>query len=739
MSRTTVPCAHQAHDNLNRKRLVICCDGTWNNSNDTDSPATNVSRLAGAVAHKCCSGMPQVIYYHPGAGTESSWVAKKLGGLLGLGVVQDIAETYRFICDNYNPGDEIILIGFSRGAFTARSVADMICNLGFLNRAGLDHLGDFFHDYSTWEEWADEEKFDPSKHLVGFCIENYDQVQRRNIAWKSQNAANLATDTSVQGEPPGSMKQRPKEAKSFQESMLSSGGAKTAPEYAKDLEDKMYDGLLKQKQILWEKIRAAKTRAEISALYRQELFDHRLALTEKAKNGDSGFSYVPCPAKVKAVGVWDTVGSLGVPKGPWRAVTGGRSDDEIRFASLEMHPNVQHAFHALALDEYRSAFGPTLWELGAENTTTVLRQVWFAGNHGDVGGGWEDEQSANIALAWMADQLSSVGVEFSRPEMQRVFYDVRASAVPQAWGMAQIHNPPPKTAALDVAVSSATFNDPTPRKPGLYYRDATVDKSGNVFTKFGRTVKGWVGMGPDRVKLSTTEELVHPSVRLRYQYKGSAPKGEEGPYRCRALIQNGYRLKEIPIPKPRKAPSIESPEPVYKAVSGNVAAFRNDSDLGDKSFADVPGTTPLVRVQQPHEECDVVTLPPAQRGWMWVRPAQGKDEAEVKLYEEQIGLWERLYMKVQEELVDWKPLYEARQAKLKAAEDAKQWAAVRVAGTAASGVGNLLAAPFGAIRRWRTSNPDAEAAVAQTILYNAVWGYHDLIVWLKGDVRKLFP
>ncbi|EEY18414.1 predicted protein [Verticillium alfalfae VaMs.102] len=154
-----------------------------------------------------------------------------------------------FICDNYNPGDEIILIGFSRGAFTARSVADMICNLGFLNRAGLDHLGDIFHDYSTWEEWADEKKFDPSKHLVGFCIENYDQVQRRNIAWKSQNAANLATDTSVQGEPPGSMKQRPKEAKSFQDSMLSGGGAKRAPEYAKDLEDKMYDGLLKQKQI----------------------------------------------------------------------------------------------------------------------------------------------------------------------------------------------------------------------------------------------------------------------------------------------------------------------------------------------------------------------------------------------------------------------------------------------------------------------------------------------------------
>ncbi|KAM0280353.1 hypothetical protein ACHAQH_004066 [Verticillium albo-atrum] len=727
MSRTTVPCAHLADDHLNSKRLVVCCDGTWNNANDGDSPATNVSRLAGAVAHKCCTGMPQIVYYHPGAGTESSWVAKKLGGLLGLGVVQDIAETYRFICDNYNPGDEIILIGFSRGAFTARSVADMICNLGFLNRAGLDHLGDIFHDYATWEEWAGEkETLDPAKHLVGFCIENYDQMRRKEIAWREQEAANLATGAAaIQNGAPGSEKRKPRPAQTFKQSM-ESAGAKSAEQHAEAMENKAYKELMERKQALWAKIRAAKSRSEISELYRQELVDQRLALMQKSKDETGhSFVYVACPAEVKAVGVWDTVGSLGVPKGPLRAVTGGRSDDEIRFASLEMHRNVQHAFHALALDEYRTAFSPTLWERGPGNSNTVLRQVWFAGNHGDVGGGWEDEQSANVALAWMADQLASVGVEFSRPEMQRVFYDVHATAVPERWGMADIHKPPFKTAAADVLYSGATFSEPAPRKPGLYCRD--VVKDGNVFSKVGRTVSGWFGGGPKPVKLSRAEEMVHPSVRIRYQCGGKGPNGETT-YRCRALLDNGYQLEETTKSEPRPAPTVESLKSLYGVVGGVVAAFRNDSDLSVAPLASLPQNASLVRVQQLHEEFDVVTLPPAQRGWIWRRPAQGKEEA-VELPEEQIGMWERLYMKVQEELVDWQPLYVARQAKLAAVEAEKKWAVTRVAGAAASGTGNLVSTGFGAVKGWLTKN-----AAVQTFL---PWGYHDMVVWLRGDVRKL--
>lgn len=232
-----------------------------------------MSRLAGAFEHKCCSGKPQLVYYHPGAGTEASWVAQKLGGLLGLGVVQDIAETYRFICDNYSPGDEIILLGFSRGAFTARSVADMICNLGFLNRAGLDHLADIFHDYSTWEEWKSDGSDEPdtSKYLVGFSLQNYDQLTRQKEAWEAQERANTAEQN-------GSAKAgRPRhwEYKTFHES-LDAAGRKldrklSDEEYAEMMETKAHKELLKRKKDLWMAIRDAPNRSKISEHYRKEL------------------------------------------------------------------------------------------------------------------------------------------------------------------------------------------------------------------------------------------------------------------------------------------------------------------------------------------------------------------------------------------------------------------------------------------------------------------------------------
>lgn len=59
-------CAHKVDKFVNRKRIVVCCDGTWNSANDSSKDPTNVVRLSGAVAHKCCSGMPQIVYYHSG-------------------------------------------------------------------------------------------------------------------------------------------------------------------------------------------------------------------------------------------------------------------------------------------------------------------------------------------------------------------------------------------------------------------------------------------------------------------------------------------------------------------------------------------------------------------------------------------------------------------------------------------------------------------------------------------------
>lgn len=91
---------------------------------------------------------------------------------------------YRFICNNFNPGDEIILLGFSRGAFTARSVADMVCKLGILNRAGLEKLPNIFHDYETWHDWK---FYDKKIHLTAFTSEGWMRAQKMGLEEKKRS------------------------------------------------------------------------------------------------------------------------------------------------------------------------------------------------------------------------------------------------------------------------------------------------------------------------------------------------------------------------------------------------------------------------------------------------------------------------------------------------------------------------------------------------------------------------
>ena len=69
--------------------------------------------------------------------------------------------------------------------------------------------------------------------------------------------------------------------------------------------------------------------------------------------------------------------------------------------------NVEHAFHALALDEHRKPFSPSVWEQPGEGSKLkVMKQVWFPGVHSNVGGSYDDTNLADISLAWMMNQLS---------------------------------------------------------------------------------------------------------------------------------------------------------------------------------------------------------------------------------------------------------------------------------------------------------------------------------------------
>lgn len=180
--------------------------------------------------------------------------------------------------------------------------------------------------------------------------------------------------------------------------------------------------------------------------YRQKLLEH--GYTRIYEGGGSGKLIT-----IKAVAVFDTVGSLGIPSVAWMENLGlSHTTSELRFYDTTLSDRIENAFHALALDELRPPFSPSVWERPASNQgRTNLRQVWFPGSHSNVGGGWPDQGIANVTMAckqylgprsWLAlfftpsecmmtdhiflgmmDQLTTVGVEFDSGSLRRMIAD----------------------------------------------------------------------------------------------------------------------------------------------------------------------------------------------------------------------------------------------------------------------------------------------------------------------------
>ncbi|KAK4038098.1 hypothetical protein C8A01DRAFT_37995 [Parachaetomium inaequale] len=626
-------------------------------SNEKTNPPTNASRLSAAFATKCCSGMPQVVYYHPGVGsTESSKAVRAVAAVTGFGVVRDIAESYRFICDNFNYNDEIILIGFSRGAFTARSVAAMVCSLGFLNRSGLDQFPWIYKDYRTWHKWH-REPFDEKKHLVGITLENAKKLARFKAAERQKQP----------------------------------NGTDAKPDVLTD--EALALDLSAKKRTLYEKMRRMEGEDRLKRMadaYREALEKYQLLLCFK-----KGKKWARIEGRVQAVGVWDTVGSLGIPR---------ILPLHIRFVSPNVHPGVKYAFHAVALDEWRHAYDCTMWGKRGNNDKTQLRQVWFPGTHCNVGGGFEDQQIATIALAWMADQLASIGVEFSKTEMSRIFYNMHPKAKARKWGMGLIRNPNSLTAYPDwiwsyIAapyrkLTRGTTDYPT-RTPGGY-----LDDKGE--------------------KLVKPSELVHPCVRIRYLY-GGLTMDDAGPWTCHALTERGYHLeRRDTLATQRRNGHDSAAEAAYYSIRGPVTPYYSSRGPGTPyydvlhSHSDpAPGTdkNPLVKVEQPHED-ELCQLPEPRSYWVW------KHEDGSELPEEHIGMWERLFIKVNnEKLVKWQEYADAKGA-ARANKGIFGWGS------------DAIKWAFG-----RSPQPPLPplAAKVKNGKIPEEYGYHDLVCWQRGD------
>jgi uncharacterized protein (DUF2235 family) len=163
-------------DDSTIKRLIVCSDGTWQTL-ETEIP-TNVRYLTMAIEHEDAEGVQQVLMYDAGIGTANA-IDRQLGGALGEGIDINVIELYTFLALNYQAGDEVYMFGFSRGAYTVRSLAGLIHESGLVRRDKLDHVKEAYDLYRT----NDDPESDAAK---SFRASNGDRIPIKLLAvWDS--------------------------------------------------------------------------------------------------------------------------------------------------------------------------------------------------------------------------------------------------------------------------------------------------------------------------------------------------------------------------------------------------------------------------------------------------------------------------------------------------------------------------------------------------------------------------
>lgn len=160
------------------KRIIFCFDGTWNALN-ADTP-TNVVLAAASIERQTKVGIVQIIHYDEGVGTGR--LERMSGGVFGAGLVDNVREAYRFLIFNYDPGDEIYVFGFSRGAFSARTFVGFVRHVGPLSRlhaARIDEALGLYEKRLDGEDGAVEKlrRF-RADYAGGVCIGADDEAWR---------------------------------------------------------------------------------------------------------------------------------------------------------------------------------------------------------------------------------------------------------------------------------------------------------------------------------------------------------------------------------------------------------------------------------------------------------------------------------------------------------------------------------------------------------------------------------
>ncbi|GAA5853336.1 hypothetical protein JCM9279_003363 [Rhodotorula babjevae] len=333
------------------KRLVLLCDGTLEDADrqQDEGRLTNIARLSRAILEADKRGgngseVEQVKLYQSGVGTDETAVGSLITGALGRGMMEKVKDLYDFLCINHEDGDEIYLLGFSRGAYIVRLLACLVDLVGLLPPRSTLHL--FPRIFAALDAHTGAGDAD----------------DRRAIGAIRALLAPLRAERDKQRAGAGA-----------------GGGGAGGPE-----------------RFLIECVAA---------------FDTVGTRGRPSFLRSSSFSTAPDPP---AVGLARSeLNSFGLP-------------------AAHVPSCVRVALQALAVDERRKDYAPVLWrrwEAGdgeGERAARVrerdgqrVEQVWFAGAHADVGGGYPSADLSFLALEWVIDRLSSK-LAIDEPYLRRV-------------------------------------------------------------------------------------------------------------------------------------------------------------------------------------------------------------------------------------------------------------------------------------------------------------------------------
>ena len=279
------------------KRIVVLIDGTWNDlASDTNvikTSALNPSKNF-YIKPRSSDDIEQLTQYFTGVGFSGGPLMQLLGGAIGLGLKHIVGKAFDWLALNYTPGDEIFLIGFSRGSYAVRALAGLIGISGVPVR--------------------------------------------------------------LAAAPPAD-------------------SAKKSPEF----------------EAAWANYRA------------------------KAAPSQPGPA-MPTNHDVRCVAVWDTVGSYGVPSGfGLDSLAHYISSAVFGFKDTQFGRHVQCGLHAVAADERRRPFVPTFWTCPNDLPLPAqpIEQVWFAGVHCNIGGGYPGNGLSDFPLVWLISRIEELtGLEF---------------------------------------------------------------------------------------------------------------------------------------------------------------------------------------------------------------------------------------------------------------------------------------------------------------------------------------